>query len=137
MRVLGMIFSLIVLTLGRVVFAIELGTISEVKTEFLKEDVQFEWKKNPFQKVPGYASVKPNTVELKLDAIVKSEDGPMAMINDEYYSLGEYVSEKIIVEIGENYVLLEGDEDSLIELTLPPVRKPASTISVERVDNHE
>lgn len=126
----------IILTLG-VLFeqsslAFDLEAMSEVNTEFLQKEVEFEWKKNPFQKKPGFTKIESSEVKLKLDAVVQSEDGPMAMINGEYYSLGEYVSEKVIVEIGSNYVLLEGLEDSLVELTIPPVRVPASEISVIR-----
>jgi hypothetical protein len=108
----------------------------DVDYSFLMTKTKLPWGVDPFLKEPGFAKVQISEEKFELNGIIYSKNAPMAIVNGKSVGIGDHVGERLVEEIGENYVILK-KQDSEIELNLPPLRAPASMNAVEDEDEDE
>ena len=108
----------------------------DVDYSFFMTKTKLPWGVDPFLKEPGFAKVPLSEEKLELNGIIYSKNAPMAIVNGKSVSLGDHVGERVVEEIGENYVILK-KQDSEIELNLPPLRDPASVDVADDGDEDE
>lgn len=95
-----------------------------------REVPSFAWGQDPFVRVPGFVTVVPEKEDLKLQAVLHSSRDPAAVINGETLSKGDPIERRFVRKIGKNFVLLE-ENDSLIELALPPATEIKATLDMK------
>lgn len=117
---------------------VKLDAISDVDTSALSTLPEIGWSKDPFQRTPGFAkrSELPAEKIPRLDAIIYSESNPSAILNGDVMSPGEYIYDRKLLEVGRNYVLLEED-NSIIELTLPPAKEISTQLEIKELSDEK
>ena len=76
------------------------------------------WGTDPFLKIPGFYFAKADTEKFILNGVFYNESGSLALINGKSVREGDYIGDRIVEEIGENFVILRKD-GSEIEINLP------------------
>lgn len=109
--------------------SLELLSDRVADSEF-REVPGFAWGQDPFARVPGFVAVPPEKEDLKLQAVLHSSRDPAAVINGETLSKGDPIDRRYVKKIGKNFVLLE-ENDSLIELALPPATEIKATLDMK------
>ena len=125
------IYQLIILFLFfnplKIIYAEELlkpfEHLVEVDYSFFMTKAKLPWGVDPFQKEPGFAKVPKVEEKFELTGVFYSKDQPIAIVNGISLGTGDFVGDRRVVEIGENYVILK-KQGSEIELSLPPVSDP-------------
>ena len=99
--------------------------IADIDLGFLMTNPKLPWGVDPFLKEPGFAQIPSTKENFKLGGIMYEKTSPMAVVNGKTVHEGDVVEDRLIEEIGENYVILK-KHNSEIELNFPPLREPAS-----------
>lgn len=110
----------------------------DVETQHLASTPPLTWLKDPFRKIPGLAAPveREDEPHLTLEGVVSSGEEQLAIINGKEYHLEDEVGNRLVSEIGENYVLLE-DGNSTIELMIPMKKEPQGSIRIIESNSKE
>jgi hypothetical protein len=108
----------------------QLEVISDLDLDFLISSPKIPWGEDVFRKTPGFVHVESEKKRPKLRGIIYLGNRSKAFIDDRVLGLGDEVGDRVITEIGANFVVLEAG-DSQIELTLPYLDRKISGNEVE------
>ncbi len=110
--------------------------ITDMDVGYLLVNPKLPWGVDPFLKEPGFATIPEVKDKFKLGGIMYDKSQPMAVVNGKSVHVGDFVEDRMIERIGENYVILK-KQSSEIEISLPPIRDPASVESGDEEDSAE
>ncbi len=92
--------------------------ISEVDFGFLVTQPRFPWGEDPFLRKPGFSVVPAEQEKFVLSGVLTGAGAPMAVVNGKKVEAGDRIGNRIVKEVGPNFVILKR-KDSEIELTMP------------------
>ncbi|MCB0420783.1 MAG: hypothetical protein KDD61_07290, partial [Bdellovibrionales bacterium] len=99
-----------------------LPVLVDMDASHLKKRLPFSWEKDPFEKVPGFVAGRERGENLKLLAVLYSEEKgkSAAVINGQTVFENSMINGYAIRKIGPNFVVITKGE-SMLELQMPPI----------------
>ena len=104
-------------------------SIKEVDLNYFLNPPKLPWGVDPFLKSPGFAQVPATDEKYVLNGVFYSRANPMAIVNGKSVKNGDLIGDRLVQEIGENFVILRRD-DSEVEINLPPAAKSPKKLEI-------